>query len=56
MPDLMLDYAITGTITEPRFIPFPGLGKEWRLQMSTARGLTDRRIYDIPDVSDMGKS
>ncbi len=32
---------------EPQFIPFPGLGKEWRLRMSKARGFTNQRIMII---------
>jgi len=32
---------------EPQFIPFPGLGKEWRLRMSKARGFTNQRITNV---------
>jgi hypothetical protein len=38
---------MTQAIIEAQFIPFPGLGKEWRLLMSKAREITNQRITDI---------
>ncbi len=44
LSDPILDYIMTQAIIRSQFIPCPGLGKEWRLRMSKARGFTEQRI------------